>query len=90
LMMVPGDIPRRRAMQLADDVGKGTLMDQKEVRYIKVSGYRIVPREKEGYISIDGERIPFKGFQAEVHKGLGVTLSKTGRLYEAEGPRGEY
>jgi sphingosine kinase len=89
LMMVPGDIPRRRAMQLADDVGRGTLMDQSEVRYVKVSGYRIVPRDREGYISIDGERIPFRGFQAEVHRGLGVTLSRTGRLYEAEGPRGE-
>jgi sphingosine kinase len=88
LMMVDGDIPRRRALDLADDVGKGVLMDQPEVRYLKVSGYRIIPREKEGYISIDGERIPFQGFQAEVHKGLGCVLSKTGKLYEADGPKG--
>jgi sphingosine kinase len=87
LMMVDGDISRRRALDLADDVGRGTLMDQAEVRYIKVSGYRIIPREKEGYISIDGERIPFQGFQAEVHKALGCALSKSGKLYESYGPK---
>jgi sphingosine kinase len=87
LMMVDGDISRMRALQLADEVGKGTLIDAPEVNYLKVSGYRIVPRLKEGYISIDGERIPFEGFQAEVHKGLGCVLSKSGVLYEAKGPQ---
>ncbi len=46
--------------------------------------------EEEGYISIDGERIPFEPFQAEVHRGLGRVLTKGGKLFEAPGvvPRG--
>jgi sphingosine kinase len=88
LIMVPGDIPRLRALKLVEMVATGELLDAEEVRYVKISGYRIIPRQKEGYISIDGERIPFKGFQAEVHRGLGCTLSKTGKLYETKGPKG--
>lgn len=56
--------------------------------YRKVLGYRIVPHKRPGvveeYISIDGERIPFEPFQAEVHAGLGTVLAK-GHLYEAPG-----
>ncbi|KAI9885132.1 MAG: coatomer subunit beta [Watsoniomyces obsoletus] len=44
----------------------------------------------DGYISIDGERIPFEPFQAEVHRGLGRVLTKGGKMFEAPGvvPRG--
>jgi sphingosine kinase len=86
LLCVDGDIKRRRAMALADMVGKGGLIDEGDVKYVKISGYRVVPRQKEGYISIDGERIPFEGFQAEVHQGLGTVLGKKGGLFIAEGP----
>jgi sphingosine kinase len=41
-----------------------------------------------GYISIDGEKIPFEPFQVEVHKGLGTTLSRSGFVYESPGPAG--
>jgi sphingosine kinase len=58
------------------------------VVYRKILGYRIIPQKREGvaeeYISIDGERIPFEPFQAEVHSGLGMVLAK-GHLYEALG-----
>lgn len=86
LLQVSGDISRRRAMALADLVGKGGLIDEQDVSYLKVSGYRIVPRQKEGYISIDGERVPFEGFQAEVHCGLGTVVGKRDGLYVADGP----
>ena len=39
---------------------------------------------EEGYISIDGERVPFEAFQAEVHRGLGTVLSRSGRVYEGD------
>jgi sphingosine kinase len=56
------------------------------VDYTKVSAYRIIPKnQKDGYISIDGERVPFEGFQVEVHRGLGTVLSKSGHLCEARG-----
>ena len=41
-----------------------------------------------GYISIDGEKMPFEPFQVEVHKGLGTTLSRRGFVYESPGPAG--
>ncbi len=41
-----------------------------------------------GYISVDGEKMPFEPFQVEVHRGLGTVLSRSGFVYEAEGPAG--
>jgi len=41
-----------------------------------------------GYISIDGEKIPFEPFKVEVHRGLGTTLSRSGFMYESPGPAG--
>lgn len=41
----------------------------------------------EGLIAIDGERIPFEPFQAEVVPCLGTVLSKNGAIYEFEGPK---
>ena len=41
-----------------------------------------------GFISIDGEKMPFEPFQVEVHKGLGTTLSRSGFVYESPGPAG--
>lgn len=41
-----------------------------------------------GFISVDGEKIPFEPFQVEVHRGLGTVLSRSGYAYEADGPAG--
>lgn len=41
--------------------------------------------EKEGYISIDGEKVPFEPFQAEVHKGLGRVLGGNVNRWENSG-----
>ncbi len=86
LVTVNGDISRHSAIKCFLAVEKGGFFDLPQVNYQKISGYRIIPRgQKGGYISIDGERVPFEGFQAEVHRGLGTVLSKTGHLYEANG-----
>ncbi|KAK8251712.1 sphingoid long chain base kinase-like protein [Phyllosticta capitalensis] len=87
LVCIDGDIPRSKAFNTMLAVESLTFFDLPHVSYRKISGFRIVPREqKDGYISIDGERVPFEPFQAEVHRGLGTVLSKTGHLYEAKGP----
>ncbi|MCJ1352185.1 MAG: sphinganine kinase lcb4 [Icmadophila ericetorum] len=86
LVTIDGDISRTAALQSLLAVEKGTFFDMPHVQYRKISGYRIVPRDqKDGYISIDGERVPFAPFQAEVHRGLGTVLSRSGLMYEAEG-----
>lgn len=86
LVTVDGDIPRTTAIKLLLSVEKGTFLDKPEVLYRKITGYRIIPKwQEDGYISLDGERVPFAPFQAEVHHGLGTVLSKSGYMYEGIG-----
>jgi sphingosine kinase len=88
LVNIDGDISRLSAIGLLLNVENGKFFDNPLVNYRKVLGYRIIPKFKgDGYISIDGERVPFQPFQAEVHRGLGTVLSKSGRIYEAPGPQ---
>ncbi|KAF2461093.1 sphingosine kinase [Lineolata rhizophorae] len=90
LITIPGNISRTAALSTLLSVENGTFFDVPHVNYRKVTGYRITPRAcekgEDGHISVDGEKFPFEPFQAEVHKGLGTTLSRTGRVYEASGP----
>lgn len=85
LVTVDGDISRTTAIQTLLSIEKGTFFDLPHVRIRKISGFRLLPKENSGYISIDGERVPFEPFQCEVHRGLGTTISKNGYLYEAKG-----
>jgi sphingosine kinase len=86
LVRIRGDIARHTAIQTLMSVENNTFFDLPHVQYQKISAYRIIPRDqKDGYISIDGERVPFEGFQVEVHRGLGTVLSKSGHLCEAKG-----
>jgi sphingosine kinase len=86
LLIMDGDISLLKSIGLQLSVESGHLFDSPLVSYRKVSAYRIIPRtQKPSYISIDGESIPFGPFQAEVHQGLGLTLSKKG-IFEAPGP----
>ncbi|KAL2177000.1 ATP-NAD kinase-like domain-containing protein [Thermothelomyces heterothallicus CBS 202.75] len=86
LITTNGDISFFKSVSMQLDVESGRFLDNPLVSYRKVSAYRIIPRNQDsGYISVDGEAIPFGPFQAEVHQGLGLTLSKTG-AFEAPGP----
>jgi sphingosine kinase len=86
LIRIRGDIARVTAIKTLLAIEKHTHFDMSHVDYHKISAYRIIPKNQNGgYISIDGERIPFGGFQVEVHKGLGTVLTKSGHLFEAEG-----
>lgn len=56
---------------------------------VGITGGRSKEGDRDGgYISVDGEKIPFAPFQVEVHRGLGTVLSRSGYKYEAEGPAG--
>jgi len=86
MICIDGNIPRITAIKSLLAVESGRHFAMNHVRYRKVEAYRIIPRaEKEGYISIDGERFPFAPFQAELHPGLGTVLSKKGACYEIPG-----
>ncbi|KAF2189512.1 hypothetical protein K469DRAFT_747586 [Zopfia rhizophila CBS 207.26] len=86
LIRIQGDIKRHTAIGTMLAISKHTFFDLPHVDYQKISAYRIIPKNQaDGYISIDGERVPFEPFQAEVHKGLGTVLSRSGHMYEAKG-----
>lgn len=86
LVTIDGDISRVASIKSLLAVEKGTFFDMAHVKVRKISAYRIIPKnQKDGYISIDGESVPFEPFQAEVHRGLGTVLSKTGHMYEGKG-----
>ncbi|SPO04091.1 related to sphingolipid long chain base kinase [Cephalotrichum gorgonifer] len=88
LVTIDGDISPMSAVSLLLSVESGGFFDNPLVSYRKVSAFRITPRDQDsGYISIDGERVPFEPLQAEVHRGLGRVISKRS-LFEAPGPRG--
>jgi sphingosine kinase len=86
LVRMRGDVSRHTAIKTLLAVAEHTFFDLPNVDYRKISGFRIIPKNQEtGYISIDGEKVPFEPFQAEVHKGLGTVLSKSGHMFEARG-----
>ncbi|KAL4790235.1 ATP-NAD kinase-like domain-containing protein [Aspergillus venezuelensis] len=87
IVTVDGTTPRSKILGMMTEVPQGTFFDMPEVEIRKAVAFRLTPREKEGYISIDGEKVPFEAFQVEIHKGLGTVLSKSGHLYEAPGPK---
>lgn len=88
LVINDGNIPAIKYLDLMMSVEKEKFFENPLISYRKVAAYRITPRDqKDGYISIDGERIPFEPFQVEIHQGLATVLSKRGE-YEASGPPG--
>ena len=88
LVTINGDVAPTKSLGIFTSMEKGRFFDHPLVRYRKITAFRIVPKNQtDGYISIDGERIPFGPFQAEIHPGLATVLSKTGR-YESPGPLG--
>jgi len=86
LVCINGDISRLSTIKMMLATENGKFFDLPGVWYRKILGYRIIPKSPgDGYISIDGERIPFQPFQTEIHRGLGTVLSKSGHLYEMAG-----
>ncbi|KAI0489922.1 sphingoid long chain base kinase-like protein [Xylaria cf. heliscus] len=83
-----GDISPLKYIDLMTSVEANKHFDKQLLSYQKAVAYRFTPRDQaDGYISIDGERVPFEPFQVEIHPGLGTVISKNAR-YEADGPPG--
>ncbi|GES59013.1 hypothetical protein ATETN484_0003023500 [Aspergillus terreus] len=87
IVTLDGTIARTTSLKMMIELPENRFFDMPDVHVLKATAYRLVPREKEGFISVDGEKLPFAPFQAEVHQGLGTVLSKSGHLFEAEAPR---
>jgi sphingosine kinase len=86
LVTIDGDIARMDSFKLLMAVEHGTILRFPFVKYRKIRGYRIAPKNQQtGYIDIDGESMPFAPYQAEVHHGLGTVLTRDGHLYDSVG-----
>ncbi|GAM87716.1 hypothetical protein ANO11243_057430 [Dothideomycetidae sp. 11243] len=91
LTMAKGTTSRTKLLKMMLDVADNRLFNHDILDYRKVKAYRISPRlrpgQKEGFISIDGEKVEFTPFQAEVVHSLGTVLSAAGKVYHCDGPR---
>ncbi|KAL1306754.1 hypothetical protein AAFC00_005417 [Neodothiora populina] len=91
LVNIDGNLARMTAVKALLAVEQNKFFDLPYVNYRKIKAYRISPKlrngQTEGFISIDGEKVPFEPFQAEVVGGLGTVLSRHGGVYEFGGPR---
>lgn len=91
LVNIDGTIPRITAVKSLLAVEQNTFFDLPYVNYRKIKAYRIAPKlragQKEGFISIDGEKVPYEPFQAEIVGGVATVLSRHGGVYEFGGPR---
>ncbi|KAG9253498.1 ATP-NAD kinase-like domain-containing protein [Emericellopsis atlantica] len=88
LVTINGDLSTVKGANVLLSIESGNFYNSEHVSYQKISAYRITPRNQhDGYISIDGEKVPFEPFQCEIHQGLGRVLTRRGR-YEAAGPKG--
>lgn len=85
LVVNDGDISALKYMDLMSSIETGQFYGNPLISYRKIAAYRLTPKQNTGYISIDGESIPFEPFQVEIHQGLATVLSKSGQ-YEAPGP----
>ncbi|KAI0035091.1 ATP-NAD kinase-like domain-containing protein [Vararia minispora EC-137] len=68
-------LPRGEMVTAMDSAEHGRLYWRESNLYYKAVAYRLKPLNKQGYLSIDGEKFPFKEFHVEVHQGLGTMLS---------------
>ncbi|KAF3939460.1 hypothetical protein ABW19_dt0204305 [Dactylella cylindrospora] len=83
LAIMDGNVGRMKAVNVMIAAETGKHFDIPELGYRKVVAYRFTPKnQKDGYISIDGEKIAFAPFQAEIHRGLGMSLSLRAHVYE--------
>lgn len=75
-------IGRFKCVDLLLQVEKGHHVHNDNVHYAKIEAYRLYPKIRSGYLSIDGESFPFEPFQVEVLKSAGSFLSSTGAYAE--------
>ncbi|KAJ4353315.1 sphinganine kinase lcb4 [Didymosphaeria variabile] len=86
LIRIKGTLARTKSIATLLAIEQHKFFDSPHVDYQKISAFRIIPKnQKDGYISVDGEKIPFAPFQVEMHKELGTVLSKNGHVFEARG-----
>jgi sphingosine kinase len=81
LFSMQSDLPLIRALTTVAAVDSAKHYESKHAYYAKLRGFRLVPHGKKGYISIDGESMPWLPLQAELHPALGRIITKNGEYF---------
>ncbi|CAH1755757.1 582_t:CDS:2 [Entrophospora sp. SA101] len=74
-------VNKKRALDILSNAQTGSHFDQNEVEYYKIEAFRLTPKNKSGYISIDGESFKFEPFQVEVHPQLISVIGMEGKYF---------
>jgi len=87
LVLIDGNIGCRSLLKLFGALEDDTFFDFPAVKYRKILAYRWSPKnQSSGYLSVDGESVPFEPFQAEIHKGLGTVIMNNCQIAGAPPP----
>lgn len=81
VMHIQADLPFFSALNTVAAVDTAKHFESPYCFYAKCDAFRLVPDGKSGYISVDGERVPFAPLQGEIHHALGRIITKNGQYY---------
>jgi sphingosine kinase len=70
---------RAELLTVMDLAPSGQFYFLDKVQYVKARGYRVTPLNDSGVMGVDGEPLPYKAFEVEVHPSLGRIMSPTGQ-----------
>ncbi|KAG0144957.1 hypothetical protein CROQUDRAFT_707389 [Cronartium quercuum f. sp. fusiforme G11] len=74
-----------RTLLCIDGADQGSMFRNEDCRYFKTKAFRLTPLpgpNKKSFLVVDGENMPYRALQAEIHSGLANVLSLQHRLGE--------
>ncbi|RHZ67780.1 hypothetical protein Glove_299g83 [Diversispora epigaea] len=84
VIMKRDTISKTKFINILKYTSTGAHINFNEVEYYKIKAFRLTPKNRQdGYIGIDGERIPFEPFQVEILPRLITLLSVDGNYCHA-------
>lgn len=81
VMYIEANLPFFSALNTVAAVDSAKHFESPYCFYAKCDAFRLVPHADTGFISIDGERVPFEALQGEIHHALGRIITKNGQYY---------
>ena len=66
LLVIKKGISKANMLKFIASVEDGTHVEIEDIEVIPVTAYRVVPKCDKGYLTVDGEVVPFEAFQAKV------------------------
>jgi sphingosine kinase len=81
MIILDSSVGRIKCLDILLQVEEGKHVHSDRLEYSKIEAYRVVPKIRKGYLSVDGESFPIEPFQVEILPGAGCFLSSTGKYF---------